>query len=306
MEDSIAVHFQDVLDMNKTGRREVFKGKKLIYFYHDTIDAMGDKASTEIYTFNAVEKALDQLSALIKVIRDDLSGSNVYITADHGFLYQREELPDSDKLAKEKMDVIEVKRRHILSKEHRELEGQIAVDLSTIVQNEEALTVYLPNGTIRNRLQGAGVNFVHGGASLQEVVVPLLTFKNKRVGQKGVQAIQKVDIKLTNTTRKITNSIFNLEFFQTEKVEDKQIPRTVLIYMTDDEGSVLSNEETIIGDRTFDKPEERTFKLQFVLKSITYDRAKTYYLNIKDVETGVVIEKIPFSINLGIVSDFDF
>lgn len=267
---------------------------------------MGDKASTEIYTFNAVEKALDQLSALIKVIRDDLSGSNVYITADHGFLYQREELPDSDKLAKETMDVIEVKRRHILSKEQRELEGQIAVDLSTIVQNEEALTVYLPNGTIRNRLQGAGVNFVHGGASLQEVVVPLLTFKNKRAGQKGVQAIQKVDIKLTNTTRKITNSIFNLEFFQTEKVEDKRIPRTVLIYMTDDEGSVLSNEETIIGDRIFDKPEDRTFKMQFVLKSITYDRAKNYYLNIKDVETDVVIDKIPFSINLGIVSDFDF
>lgn len=306
VEDSIAVHFQDVLDMNKAGRRETFKGKKLIYFYHDTIDAMGDKASTEIYTFNAVEKALDQLSALIKVIRDDLSGSNVYITADHGFLYQREELPESDKLAKEKMDVIEVKRRHILSKEQRELEGQIAVNLSAIVQNEEALTVYLPNGTIRNRLQGAGVNFVHGGASLQEVVVPLLTFKNKRAGQKGVQAIQKVDIKLTNTIRKITNSIFNLEFFQTEKVEDKLIPRTVLIYMTDDEGSVLSNEETLIGDRTSDKPEERTFKLQFALKSITYDRTKTYYLNIKDVETGVVIEKIPFSINLGIVSDFDF
>lgn len=306
VEDSIAVHFQDVLDMNKAGRRETFKGKKLIYFYHDTIDAMGDKASTEIYTFNAVEKALDQLSTLIKVIRDDLSGSNVYITADHGFLYQREELPESDKLAKEKMEVIEVKRRHILSKEQRELEGQIAMNLSAIVQNEEALTVYLPNGTIRNRLQGAGVNFVHGGASLQEVVVPLLTFKNKRAGQKGVQVIQKVDIKLTNTIRKITNSIFNLEFFQTEKVEEKLIPRTVLIYMTDDEGSVLSNEETLIGDRTSDKPEERTFKLQFALKSITYDRAKTYYLNIKDVETDVVIEKIPFSINLGIVSDFDF
>lgn len=306
VEDSAAVHFQDVLDMNKAGRREAFKGKKLIYFYHDTIDAMGDKASTEIYTFNAVEKALDQLYALVKVIRDDLSGTNVYITADHGFLYQRDELPDSDKLAKEKLDVVEVKRRYTLSKELRELDGQIAVDLSSIVKNEEGLTVYLPNGTIRNRMQGSGVNFVHGGASLQEVAVPLLTFKNKRAGQKGVQTIQKIDVKLTNTTRKITNSIFNLEFFQTEKVEEKMLPRTVLIYMADDEGTVLSNEETLIGDRAFDKPEDRTFKLQFVLKSITYDRSKTYYLNIKDVETGVVIDKIPFSINLGIVSDFDF
>ncbi|MDG2703280.1 BREX-1 system phosphatase PglZ type A, partial [Vibrio parahaemolyticus] len=148
--------------------------------------------------------------------------------------------------------------------------------------------------------------FVHGGASLQEIVVPLLTFKNKRTGQKGAKAIKKVDIKLTNTTRKITNSIFNLEFFQTEKVEDKTTPRTVVIYMADEDGSVISNEETIIGDRPFDNPADRTFKLRFVLKSISYDRNKIYYLTIRDTETSVVVEKIPFNINLGIISDFDF
>src|SRR5690606_9518018 len=95
VEESIAIHYQDIRDMNKAGRRETFKGKKLIYIYHDTIDAMGDKASTEIYTFNAVETALNQLYDLVKIIRDDLSGTNVYITADHGFLYQREPLEES-------------------------------------------------------------------------------------------------------------------------------------------------------------------------------------------------------------------
>src|SRR5690606_5667117 len=70
VEESIAVHFQDVLAMNKAGRRETFKGKKLVYLYHDTIDAMGDKASTEMYTFDAVETALNQLYDLVKIIRD--------------------------------------------------------------------------------------------------------------------------------------------------------------------------------------------------------------------------------------------
>jgi len=306
VEDSIAVHFKEVVEMNKVGRRETFKGKKLIYFYHDTIDAMGDKASTEMYTFSAVETALNQLYDLVKMIRDDLSGTNVYITADHGFLYQRDALEESDKIEKESMDAIEVKRRYMLSKEKRDVSGQLAIDLSSVVSNEQQLTVYVPNATIRYKMQGTGVNFVHGGASLQEVVVPLLAFKNKRVGQKGSKAIQKVDIKLTNTARKITNSIFNLEFFQTEKVEEKVIPRTVVIYMADGEGNMLSNEETIICDRSFDNPAERTFKLRFILKGIPYDRNKTYYLLIKDTETGVVIEKVPFSINLGIVSDFDF
>lgn len=304
--ESIAVHFQDVLAMNKAGRRETFKGKKLIYIYHDTIDAMGDKASTEVYTFNAVETSLNQLYDLVKIIRDDLSGTNVYITADHGFLYQRDELEESDKIGQDSIDAIEVKRRYILSREDRNVSGQLAINLSSIIKNEQQLTAYLPKATLRNKMQGSGINFVHGGASLQEVVVPLLTFKNKRTRQKGAKVIKKVDIKLTNTTRKITNSIFNLEFFQTEKVEDKVIPRTVVIYMADEEGNVLSNEETIIGDRPFDNPADRTFKIRFVLKNIPYDRNKTYYLTIRDTETSVVVEKIPFNINLGIISDFDF
>jgi uncharacterized protein (TIGR02687 family) len=304
--ESIAVHFQDVLAMNKAGRRETFKGKKLIYIYHDTIDAMGDKASTEVYTFNAVETSLNQLYDLVKIIRDDLSGTNVFITADHGFLYQRDELEESDKIGQDSIDSIEVKRRYILSKEQRELSGQLAINLSSAIRNEQQLTAYLPKATLRYKMQGSGINFVHGGASLQEIVVPLLTFKNKRTGQKGAKAIKKVDIKLTNTTRKITNSIFNLEFFQTEKVEDKITPRTVVIYMADEKGTVISNEETIIGDRSFDNPADRTFKIRFVLKSIPYDRNKTYYLTIKDTETGVVVEKISFNINLGIISDFDF
>lgn len=304
--DSVAIHAQEMMAMNKAGRREYFKGKKLIYIFHDTIDAHGDKASTEIYTFDAVEKAIDEISTLVKIIRDDLSGTNLLITADHGFVYQREPLVESDKIQKEDIQTIEVKRRYMLSKEVRQMDGILNVNLSSIIKNEQQLTAYLPKSTIRFKIQGSGVNFVHGGASLQEVVVPLISYKNIRRGQANSREIVKVDIKLTNTTRKITNSLFHLSFFQTEKVEEKVVPRSVLIYMADEDGSVISNEETIIGDRTSDNPEERTFKLRFALKTITYDKNKSYFLTLKDVETGVILERIPFSINLGIVSEFDF
>lgn len=304
--DSVAVHAQEVFAMNKAGRREYFKGKKLIYIYHDTIDAMGDKASTEIYTFDAVERAIDEISTLIKIIRDDLSGTNILITADHGFVYQRDALAESDKIEKEDIQTIEVKRRYMLSKEKRQMDGILNINMDSIIKNEHQLNVYVPKATIRFKIQGSGVNFVHGGASLQEVVVPLIKYKNIRRGQTNSREIVKVDIKLTNTTRKVTNSLFHLSFFQTEKVEEKVIPRTVMVYMADDNGAVISNEETIIGDRASEKPEERTFKLRFALKTITYDKNKHYYLTMKDVETGVILERIPFNINLGIVSDFDF
>ena len=304
--DSIAVTYPDITAMNKAGRRDLLKGKKLVYIYHDAIDAVGDNASTEQSTFQAAEQAVNQLYDLVKMLRDDVSGTNIYITSDHGFLYQRDALPESDKIEKASVETIEVKRRYMLSKEHAEFQGQLVIDLSSVMKNDQKLTAYLPNGIIRNRIQGAGANFVHGGASLQEVVVPLLSFKNIRAGQKGARSIVKVDIKLTSTMRRITNSIFTLDFFQTEKVGDKTNARTVVVYMADEAGNVLSNEETIIGDRTFENPVDRTFKLRFVLKSMSYDRDKTYYLIMKDKETSVETERIAFSINLGIVSDFDF
>lgn len=304
--DSIAVHFRDLLSMNKAGRREYFKGKKLIYIYHDSIDATGDKASTEINTFKAAEDAIDEIYGIIKIIRDDLSATNIFVTADHGFVYQRDPLEESDKIEKEGIEAIETKRRYSLAKESGERSGLLDINMDSFIANEHHITTYVPKATIRFKMQGAGANFVHGGASLQEIVVPLIQFKNIRSGQKHSREIVKVDVKLTNTTRKITNSLFNLTFFQTEKVEDKRVPRTVKIYMADENEAVISNEKTLICDRTTDKPEERAFRMQFVLKQVPYDKNKNYYLIIKDIETNVIVEQIPFTINLGIVSDFDF
>lgn len=304
--ESAVVHYQEMNAMNQAGRREYFKNKKLVYVYHDTIDAMGDKASTEIYTFNAVEKAIEEIYKAVKIIRDDLGGTNIFITADHGFVYQREALEESDKIEKEPITALEVKRRYLLSQEKREVSGLLDINLNSILQNEHQLTAYVPKATIRFKMQGSGVNFVHGGASLQEIVVPLIQYKNVRNGQSKSRKIEKVDIRLTSTSRKVTNSLFHLNFFQTEKVEEKQIPRTVKIYMADDRDSIISNEETIICDRAFDKPEERTFQLRLALKSMAYDKHKDYFLVIKDTETGFIVGKVAFRINLGIVSDFDF
>src|SRR5699024_7692010 len=198
----------------------------LIYIYHDTIDATGDDAATEVDTFQAVEKALDQLSDLVRIIRNDLSGTHVYVTADHGFLYERDPLEVTDLMDKTLMDSVEVKRRYILSEEDMEVSGQAKVDISSIVDNDPPLYVYAPHATTRYRIQGGGRNFVHGGASLQEVMVPLLSIRNKRADQRHAQRIEKVQIHLTTTSRRITNSIFSLQFFQTEKVAEKRLARS--------------------------------------------------------------------------------
>src|SRR5699024_7202550 len=112
--DSIAVRYDDIVNRNKEERRELLKGKKVIYIYHNEIDATGDHADSEMNTFQAVEKTIDELSNIVRIIRNDLSGTFLYITSDHGFLYEREPLEVTDLMDKELLDHLEVKRRYIL------------------------------------------------------------------------------------------------------------------------------------------------------------------------------------------------
>lgn len=80
----------------------------------------------------------------------------------------------------------------------------------------------------------------------------------------------------------------------------------VRTYLTDEEGKIISNEEILLGDKTFEKPENRNISIQFILKQGNYDKNKDCYSNIQDVETNEEYGKIKFIINLGIDSISDF
>jgi len=51
--NSVAVQYTDVLNMKRAERRELVSGKEVVYIYHNTIDAIGDKAPTEKKVFEA-------------------------------------------------------------------------------------------------------------------------------------------------------------------------------------------------------------------------------------------------------------
>lgn len=303
-ENSIAVDYQK-LPKNKIEFNDALKGYKLVYIYHDTIDATSDKGATEIYTVEVVQQAVDEILDLVRKITDWLGGINVLVTADHGFIYQRSDLEESDKVGKEVVEVIDKNRRSFITKENKEIDNLLKVDMKYLL-NDNELYAYMPKSNIRFKVQGEGNKFVHGGATLQELVVPVVSFKNIRSSYKNSIKAEKVKVKLTNEVRKITNSIFTLNFFQTEKVNKKVIASTLEIYMMDTEKNIISNIETMIADLSNDRPEERVLKIKLTLKAMNYDRNKKYYLMIKDKEIGTVLEEIPFIINLGIASDFDF
>lgn len=188
-----------------------------------------------------------------------------------------------------------------------EMEGTLSFDMKYLLGKDTQLKCITPRGINRFEAKGAGVNYVHGGASLQEIVTPVIYFKNER--GKSAKDVQKVRVTLISLTRKITNTITYLEFFQTEKIADKIVPCRLKVYLADEDGNRISNENIIIADIKSDDPMERKFKEKFVLKNMKYDKTKRYYLVLEDEEETVenICDRIPFTIDLAIsIDDFGF
>jgi len=227
----------------------------------------------------------------------------IIITADHGYLYKRSALEESDKLSGVKLEDGEDGRRFILTSDTQSVEGTVGFSMEYLLGEGSRKEVITPRGTSRFKVQGAGANYVHGGAMLQEVVIPVIKFKNDR-SVSSINAIRKVKISLTSITRKITNIITYLEFFQEEKIQDKVIVQKIRCYFEDETGNRISNENIIIGDSRSENPQERTYKEKFVLKSMLYDKRKQYFLVMEDAEnSNGMYERIPYTIDIAIAGE---
>lgn len=303
---ALAIKFDEIMDMKYDEIGKAFSGLDVVYIYHNTIDALGDHAATEREVFAATETAFEEIINLINKLVNRVSASSIVITADHGYLYKRSAMEESDKISGVKLDDGEDSRRFILTSNTDPVEGTVAFSMDYLLGEGSNKNVVTPRGTSRFKVQGAGANYVHGGAMLQEIVVPVIKFKNDR-STSSINDIRKANISLTSITRKITNPITFLEFFQEEKIQDKVIAQKIKCFFEDEEGNKISNIKTIIGDSRSENPLDRTYRIEFVLDSRPYDKTKQYFLVMQDDEdSNGMYERIPYTIDIAIVDDFGF
>lgn len=83
------------------------------------------------------------------------------------------------------------------------------------------------------------------------------------------------------------------------------MPVNTKIFIADSKDEVISSEVIIIGDEKSNNPKDRSFSKRFTLKPMHYSRGAAYYVVIKDTDTGIVSDKIKFTINVAISNDFD-
>lgn len=301
--DSAAVTFDVFRQMNRAQRQEFARNAKVIYIYHDVIDACGESGGKVL---SACETAIQELILMMRILVNELSAATVYITADHGFLYTQSPLDEYEKTDREVVegDVLEYKRRYAIVKEPRHDPRALYLPLRALGR-EDWMGVF-PRGGRRFRLQGSNSSYMHGGLSLQEMMVPLIQYQNKKSGQKGYTAITKTDIVLLGDHREISNNLFTLAFFQKEPCIGKVQPRRVLARFEDGNGAVISDEHIINGSSISQENNERVSRVSFRLLGSGYDRTLDYWLVLTDREDRQEIERIPFRINIVFGLDFGF
>ncbi|MEX2567506.1 MAG: BREX-1 system phosphatase PglZ type A, partial [Cyclobacteriaceae bacterium] len=235
---SAAISAEEYMEMHsKKEGRDFTKAHDLIYIYHNIIDKTGDDRDSELRVFEAVEEELDYLVTLLVRINTIMAHTNVIVTSDHGFLYQHEALHESDfALSEIEGDIWKKNRRFVIGK------GLTGNDALTHFKGDQLglqsdVDVLIPKTINRIRIKGAGSRFVHGGASLQEVMIPVM-----KVGYKSGRKAQQVEIDIIKKSDRISSNLLPVSFIQTEAVSDKVLSRKIKAALYTENGTKLSDE----------------------------------------------------------------
>lgn len=308
-ENSVAIRYNDLVSAKRADRSAMVKGMDVVYIYHDTIDEASHTADSMV--FPACDDAIQELKNLTKIICNDFGATHIMFTADHGFLYTYSPLTEDDKIDKTGFvdRIVEYGRRFAIMMKDSDPDYLQKVNFLDGTTEYDA---FAPRENVRIKMNGSGLNFVHGGISLQEMVVPVIDYHFLRNQNKQYQRNQKkydtkpVEVSLLSATHKVSNMIFSLNFYQKEPVGDNREAATYQLYFTDSNGKQISDVAKIIADKTSDNGQERTFRCSFNLKSLKYDDKEIYYLVIAD-EDGMVVSREEFQINIAFaVDEFDF
>lgn len=300
-----AISAEDFAGLNsKVEGRELARANDVIFVYHNAIDAVGDKRDTEHKTCSAVNDAIDDIVRLLKK-GAAMNISHFIVTADHGFLYQHEDVAESDflKIAEFSYE-LQIQRRYAVG-------ATIPADPRIKIFTAQQLGLGgdrqfgFPKGIQRLRLQGAGSRYVHGGASLQEIVVPLLEIKKERSSDVG-----KVDVDIVRASQQITTGQVSITFLQAEPVGEKCLARELRAGFFSKSGIPISDTRTLKFDSTADDARQRERREQFVFgrEADTFNQQEVM-LRLEEPVAGTaqhaVYREFGFTMRRAFESDFD-
>jgi len=302
-----AVQAEDFLQMGREESRSLTREHQVVYIYHNQIDDTGDKRISEKRVFEAVDETLNTLVSIIKKLAA-ANANNFIVTSDHGFLYQNREIDEGDfaDAVEDSGNQTYQGRRYILGTALPEQPGLKTFHAADVGLAGDVV-IQLPKSVNRLRLKGAGSRFVHGGASLQEVVLPVLLINKKR---KSDLSKVTVDI-LAGESSVITSGQLGVRFYQTVPVSDKTQPSVLRAGIYTQAGELISDTHDLMFDSASDSARDREKAVRFILaREAEKVNNQMVVLRLEENVEGTThyrtIKTVSYQLRRSLSSDFDF
>lgn len=292
------------LNAHKEGR-EFVKQYDLLYLYHNRIDKTGDDKITEEKVFEAVEEELSFLIEVSKKIAS-MNGTNILITADHGFLYQYGELQESDFSQSVHTGEIWKENRRFIMGRNLTSDATTKSFKGNDLGLQPELDILIPKSINRLRVKGAGSRFVHGGASLQEIMTPILKIRRRKE-----DTTSEVEIDLIKSTDRITTNLLAVSFIQTDVVTEQLLARTIRAGIYAEDGELLSDQFKYVFDMQEGLERQREVKHRFQISSKATTKYKNQRVKLmleEPVEGSTkwrFYKEFYYTLNISFTSDFD-
>ena len=234
------------------------------------------------------------------------NATNIVVTADHGFLFQDSPLADAGYLSSKPQgaELVVVNRRYVLGRDLKENSA-----FKTFEPEQVGLTsdiqVQIPKSIHRLRLPGAGSRYVHGGAALQEIVVPVLAINKKRKSD-----IRKVSVQILPETDKITTGQLIVKLYQTEPVSEKIQPRILRAGLYVGETLISDQRELIFNQKSQDARDRyQSVQILLVQDADSFNNQTVEFRleeQIPKTSQWQVYQRIQYTLRRSFSTDFDF
>lgn len=302
---AVAIQAADFLELNtKTEGRALTRDHEVIYVFHNQIDAIGDDRRSEGKTFDAVEKAFGELDLIIRKVAN-INGNNMLLTADHGFLFQQEPLDEGDMTPLPPADEWTYRNRRFALGTGIAPNSRVKVFAAKQLGLVGEWSAAFPLSLGRFPQPGSGKRYVHGGISLQEVVVPVV-----RIHKARSDDVERVEIDLLRVPAKITTGQLSVVLFQDRPAVDKVLPRTLRVGVYAKDGTALSDAKTLTFDfkDTEARKRETTLLLTLSHEADAYNN-ETVELRLEETIPGtsqtVTYKSHVLKLQKPFTSDFD-
>lgn len=278
---------QDILNSSSEALKEIKKVNDVIYIFHNKIDEIGHNLSSEGQAFDAAETAIEDLLRLVKKVANaDIY--NIIVTADHGFIYENKPLDEDGYLGVDPIgeQIIKKDRRFVIGRGLKDDSSFMKFDAKSLGL-EGNLEFQFPKSINRLRLQGAAIRFVHGGVSLQEVIVPIIDITKKRQSDTC-----KVDVEVISSNKIISSNQLVITLYQKDMINDKIRPITLNIGLYNKKGELLSETQEIIFDSQNSEARGREHQIILSLnKKIDNENNQIVYLKLSEPQENTTYYK---------------